>query len=84
VADKETGMSCNDDHSENQGGVWNFLGTFLTAAAIVILIFSVIEWLMRFDRPDGRYGVFIIKAIGVLLIGLVLYAYARAIIEGTS
>lgn len=76
-------MSSDHDHKENQGGLWKSLGTFLTAAAIVVLIFSVIEWLMQFDRPDGRYGVFIIKAVGVLLIGAVLYAYARAIIEGT-
>jgi hypothetical protein len=76
-------MSCNGDHNDNRDGFWKSLGTFLTAAAIVLLIFSVIEWLMQFDRPDGRYGVFVIKAIGVLLIGLVIYAYAKAIVEGT-
>ncbi len=76
-------MSCNYDHNQNQGGFWKSLGTFLTAAAIIVLVLGLIDWLMRFDRPDGRYGVFIIKAIGVLLIGLVFYAYARAIIEGT-
>jgi len=76
-------MRCNCDHNDSKGGSWKSLGTFLTTAAIVVLVLSVIEWLMKFDRPDGRYGVFVIKAIGVLLIGLVIYAYAKAIVEGT-
>jgi hypothetical protein len=71
------------DRNDNDGGFWKSLGTILTTTAIIVLVFSVIEWLMKFDRPDGRYGVFIIKAIAALLIGLVFYAYAKAIIEGT-
>jgi len=76
-------MNCNCDHYDSKGGLWKSLGTFLTTVAIVVLVFGVIEWLMQFDRPDGRYGVLVIKAIGVLLIGLVIYAYAKAIVEGT-
>jgi hypothetical protein len=76
-------MNFEQDRNENTGGFWKSLGTLLTTLAIVVLVFSLIEWLMRFDRPDGRYTLFVIRAIAVLLIGLVIYAYARAIIEGT-
>jgi hypothetical protein len=71
------------DKHDNDGGFFQSVGTVLTTAAIIVLVCAVIDWLIKYDRPDGRYGVFIIRAIAALLIGLVLYAYARAIIEGT-
>lgn len=76
-------MKGTPNHDEGGGSFWKSLGTLLTTAAIIVVVCAVIDWLIKFDRPDGRYGVSIIRAIAALLIGFVIYAYARAIIEGT-
>lgn len=52
----------------------------LTTLAILVLIGKFFGWLMKFDRPDGRYGTAFIMAVAGLALAALGYAFIKGLI----